>query len=117
MDAPSLATPVQSTSARQTPPEEVGALHALVRHDESELGERDAHIVDRDHGGRDELSNLRALCSTCNQGAKNHAREPPRSLRRRTLLQTFGGLRYPDLGPDVLDFCCPGNRRKITGLV
>ena len=28
-----------------------------------------------------------------------------RSLRRRTLLQTFGGLRYPDLGPDVPDFC------------
>ena len=32
---------------------------------------------------------------------------PARSLRRRTLLQTFGGLRYPDLGPDVPDFCCP----------
>ena len=28
----------------------------------------------------------------------------PRSLRRRTLLQTFGGLRYPYLGPDVPDF-------------
>ena len=27
------------------------------------------HIVDRNLGGRDELSNLRALCSTCNQGA------------------------------------------------
>ncbi len=35
------------------------------------------HIVDRDHGGRDELSNLRALCSVCNQGAKNHTQEPP----------------------------------------
>jgi hypothetical protein len=29
------------------------------------------HIVDKSHGGKDELSNLRALCSSCNQGAKN----------------------------------------------
>lgn len=30
-----------------------------------------AHIVDKNIGGKEELSNLRALCSTCNQGAKN----------------------------------------------
>ena len=35
------------------------------------------HIVDRDHGGKDELSNLRAMCSRCNQGAKNLVQEPP----------------------------------------
>ena len=35
------------------------------------------HIKDRDHGGLTELGNLRALCSTCNQGAKNIAQEPP----------------------------------------
>ena len=35
------------------------------------------HIIDRSHGGKDELSNLRALCSTCNQGAKNITQEPP----------------------------------------
>lgn len=35
------------------------------------------HIVDRDHGGKVELGNLRALCSDCNQGAKNIAQEPP----------------------------------------
>jgi 5-methylcytosine-specific restriction endonuclease McrA len=29
------------------------------------------HIIDKSLGGKDELSNLRALCSTCNQGAKN----------------------------------------------
>jgi 5-methylcytosine-specific restriction endonuclease McrA len=29
------------------------------------------HIVDKSIGGKDELSNLRALCSSCNQGAKN----------------------------------------------
>jgi len=35
------------------------------------------HIVDRNLGGKDELSNLRALCSTCNQGAKNITAEKP----------------------------------------
>lgn len=35
------------------------------------------HIVDRSLGGRAELSNLRALCSTCNQGAKNLTAEKP----------------------------------------
>ena len=29
------------------------------------------HIKDKSLGGKDELANLRALCSTCNQGAKN----------------------------------------------
>lgn len=29
------------------------------------------HIVDKNIGGKDERSNLRTLCSTCNQGAKN----------------------------------------------
>ena len=35
------------------------------------------HIVDKSHRGSDELSNLRALCSSCNQGAKNLVQEPP----------------------------------------
>ena len=35
------------------------------------------HIVDKNLGGRDELSNLRTLCSTCNQGAKNITHEKP----------------------------------------
>ena len=29
------------------------------------------HIVDKSIGGKEELSNLRTLCSTCNQGARN----------------------------------------------
>lgn len=29
------------------------------------------HIKDKSLGGKDELANLRTLCSTCNQGAKN----------------------------------------------
>ena len=35
------------------------------------------HIVDKSLGGKDELSNLRTLCSTCNQGAKNITPEKP----------------------------------------
>lgn len=35
------------------------------------------HIKDRSHGGTDTLDNLRALCSTCNQGAQNITQEPP----------------------------------------
>ena len=35
------------------------------------------HIVDKSLGGKDELSNVRALCSTCNQGAKNITSEKP----------------------------------------
>ncbi len=35
------------------------------------------HIMDKSLGGKDELSNLRALCSTCNQGAKNITTEKP----------------------------------------
>ncbi len=38
------------------------------------------HIVDKSLGGKDELSNLRALCSTCNQGAKNVTTEKPTGL-------------------------------------
>ncbi len=35
------------------------------------------HIKDKKQGGSDEPDNLRALCSVCNQGAKNIAQEPP----------------------------------------
>jgi 5-methylcytosine-specific restriction endonuclease McrA len=35
------------------------------------------HIVDKSLGGKDEMSNLRTLCSTCNQGAKNITAEKP----------------------------------------
>ncbi len=38
------------------------------------------HIKDKNLGGKDELSNLRALCSTCNQGAKNITGEKPTSI-------------------------------------
>lgn len=38
------------------------------------------HIVDKNLGGKDVLSNLRTLCSTCNQGAKNITTEKPTGL-------------------------------------
>lgn len=38
------------------------------------------HIVDKKLGGKDELSNLRTLCSTCNQGAKNVTLEKPSGI-------------------------------------
>ena len=38
------------------------------------------HIMDHNLGGKDELSNLRTLCSTCNQGAKNITAEKPTAI-------------------------------------
>lgn len=38
------------------------------------------YIVDKSLGGKEDLSNLRTLCSTCNQGAKNITAEKPTVL-------------------------------------
>jgi 5-methylcytosine-specific restriction endonuclease McrA len=38
------------------------------------------HIIDKSLGGKDEAANLRALCSTCNQGAKNITTEKPSAI-------------------------------------
>ncbi|MGV9673358.1 HNH endonuclease [Gordonia sp. NPDC003504] len=38
------------------------------------------HVVDKSLGGTDEASNLRALCSSCNQGAKNLTAEKPTTI-------------------------------------
>lgn len=38
------------------------------------------HIKDESLGGLEELSNLRALCSSCNQGAKNVTGEKPTTI-------------------------------------
>ena len=48
------------------------------------------HIVDKSLGGKDELSNLRALCSTCNQGAKNITTEKPSSIWLLSQLRKSG---------------------------
>lgn len=39
------------------------------------------HIVDKSFGGTDDAANLRALCSSCNQGAKNLTPVKPDFLR------------------------------------
>lgn len=39
-----------------------------------------AHIVDKSLGGKDEASNLRTYCSTCNQGAKNITSVKPTAI-------------------------------------
>jgi 5-methylcytosine-specific restriction endonuclease McrA len=38
------------------------------------------HIKDKGLGGKDELANLRTLCSSCNQGAKNRTPEKPGTI-------------------------------------
>lgn len=48
------------------------------------------HIKDKSLGGKDELSNLRALCSTCNQGAKNITTEKPSVIWLLTQIRRAG---------------------------
>ena len=43
------------------------------------------HTIDKSVGGTDELSNLRALCSICNEGAKNLT--PDRASLQKLLIQ------------------------------
>jgi hypothetical protein len=49
-----------------------------------------ADIVDKSHGGKDELTNLRSLCSTCNQGAKNVTGEKPSTIWLLTQIRRAG---------------------------
>ncbi len=39
------------------------------------------HIVDKSQGGTDDSSNLRAICSVCNEGASNLTLERPSDLK------------------------------------
>jgi HNH endonuclease len=43
------------------------------------------HVVDKSMGGEDELFNLRAICSVCNEGAKNLTTDRPSA--RKLLIQ------------------------------
>jgi hypothetical protein len=39
------------------------------------------HIIDKSQGGTDDASNLRAICSVCNEGASNLTLERPSALK------------------------------------
>ena len=60
------------------------------------------HIIDKSQGGRDEASNLRALCSVCNEGASNLTLDRPtisklliqlRRAKREDQLEALAWLR------------------------
>lgn len=72
------------------------------------------HIIDKSQSGTDEPSNLRAICSVCNEGASNLTLERPSTLkllaqvRRATgsdQLQTLQWLiqKFPKQAQDFLD--------------
>ncbi len=48
------------------------------------------HIKDKSLGGKDEPSNLRSLCSTCNQGAKNVTTEKPSTIWLKSQVRRAG---------------------------
>lgn len=48
------------------------------------------HIKDKTLGGKDEASNLRTLCSTCNQGAKNVTTEKPSTIWLKSQVRRAG---------------------------
>lgn len=48
------------------------------------------HIRDKSLGGKDELSNLHALCSGCNQGAKNLTAEKPSTIWLKSQVRRAG---------------------------
>lgn len=58
------------------------------------------HILDKSLGGSDEPSNLRALCSICNEGASNITMQRPRAdrllvqIRRAPVLDQLEVLRW-----------------------
>jgi len=58
------------------------------------------HIIDRQKGGSDELTNLRALCSVCNEGAQNISPKRPEwvdllvQIRRAPALDQVEALKW-----------------------
>lgn len=58
------------------------------------------HIIDKSVGGTDDASNLRALCSVCNEGARNLTNDRPSQLklliqlRRATKADQIAALKW-----------------------
>jgi hypothetical protein len=49
------------------------------------------HIIDKSMGGRDELSNLKAICSVCNEGASNLTLNRPDAIKLLAQLRRAPG--------------------------
>lgn len=45
------------------------------------------HILDKSHGGSDDVSNLRAICSICNEGAANITQDRPSAVKLLTQIR------------------------------
>ncbi|MBL8167503.1 MAG: HNH endonuclease [Acidobacteria bacterium] len=71
------------------------------------------HIIDKSMGGSDDASNLRAICSVCNEGAKNLTLDRPSQqklliqIRRATTADQLAVLRwllnkFPEQGKQIL---------------
>ncbi len=72
------------------------------------------HIIDKSHGGTDDASNLRAICSVCNEGASNLTLERPSALKLLAQIRRARGndqlevlkwliRKYPDQSAKLLD--------------
>lgn len=72
------------------------------------------HIIDKSHGGNDEASNLRAICSVCNEGASNLTLPRPTDLKLlaqvrratgRSQLEILKWLiqKFPDQSREILN--------------
>lgn len=55
------------------------------------------HIVDLSHGGTDDPTNLRALCSICNEGAQNVTLPRPKASQLLAQLRRAGGAEQLDV--------------------
>lgn len=55
------------------------------------------HIIDKSQGGTDDPSNLRALCSVCNEGASNLTLERPSALKLLSQVRRARGSEQVEL--------------------
>lgn len=73
------------------------------------------HIIDKSMGGNDDASNLRAICSVCNEGAKNLTLDRPSrqklliQIRRATTTDQLAVLhwllhKFPEQGKQILQY-------------
>ncbi|MCL4673674.1 MAG: HNH endonuclease [Sphingomonadaceae bacterium] len=71
------------------------------------------HIIDKTMGGTDDPSNLRAVCSVCNEGASNITPDRPTVMKLKAQVRKARGddqlellkfllLKYPDQAADFL---------------